>query len=87
MPDRVVPLFVRDADDEAEGQVVLSELPRRPVERDEAEGAVLEGAGAVQQGEGGEDVNNERTEYIHRHPRTSTHFKPYNITFYTPDLP
>lgn len=56
VPHRMVPLLLRVADIEAEGQVVLSELPRRPAERDEEQGTIPEGAGALQQGTRGKDV-------------------------------
>jgi hypothetical protein len=40
--------------------VVLPQVPRRQADDDEAEGAVLEGVGEVQQGEGGEADEAER---------------------------
>lgn len=56
MSDRVVPLQLCGAHVQTEGQVVLSELPGRPAERDETEGPVPEGAGTVQQRKGGKNL-------------------------------
>lgn len=56
----MVPLFMRIAVVEAEGQMVLSELPWRSTERNETEGAIPQRAGTVQQGKGRENIKSFR---------------------------
>lgn len=56
VPYRMVPLFVRLSGAQAQRQVVLPELPGRTTQCDEAQGPVPKGAGALQQGEGGKDL-------------------------------
>ena len=55
MPDRVVPLQLCPADHQAQGQVVLPQMPGGQADRHEAEGGLPQGARRVQQDEGGEE--------------------------------
>ena len=60
LPDGVVPLQLRPADCQAQGQVVLPQVPRGQTNRHEAKGDVPQGTGEVQQGQGGETGEAER---------------------------
>jgi len=57
VPYRVVPLFMRITSAQTEGKMVLSQLSRRTTQCYEAEGAILKGTGALQQGKGRENLN------------------------------
>ena len=74
VPDRVVPLFVRAADHQTQGQVVLPALPRRPAHRHETQSAVPQGTGTLQQGKGGEGLKGPPSCHRRRRQPTSPAF-------------